>query len=590
LPLICCALVAITLAAFWQVGACDFVGYDDPGYISHHPMVNQGLREAAIYWAWSAPHGGNWHPITTMSYMLDCTLFGVRAAPMHWENLGWHILNTLLVFLVWQRASRALWPSAFLAALFALHPTHVESVVWLSQRKDQLSTVFWLLSLAAYLRYVESPNRLRYAWVAGAATLALLSKPMAVTLPFTLLLFDYWPLQRWPAWSWRSLVWEKAPLFLLAGGLLIITFLTEHAEGVTDFGWRLSTEARFANAAVSGARYLGKTVWPAVLSPYYPYPPAWPWWAVLAALLLLVAGTWAAWQSRARHRWFAFGWCWFLGTLIPVSGLVQTGMHAMADRYTYVPLLGIFVIVAWGAAELARRARVVVIGAAVLALIGCLVRTQRQIPVWKDGPTLIAHLQAATGEGSVVYRERATLLRLAGRPDDEIAAEYQRGLEVAPDDPFFPNELGILAARAGRFNESRAFLAQALALTPDHPGAYSYLGLAGLLEGRLEEAAHYAQEAIRVAPHLGEVHLLLARIRLRQGDFPAALTSFREAVRRNRWDWLAWNELGVAYHQHDRPSDALECLERAVWINPGDASIAQNLATVRSRLGLPTHP
>ena len=295
--LIVAALVVLTIAAYWHVGACGFVSYDDPTYVVAQPMVNQGLRGAAICWAFTAPHGANWHPLTSLTHMLDCSLFGVNAGPQHWVNVLWHVLNTALVFVVWQRLSGAAWPSAFVAALFALHPLHVESVAWISERKDVVSTAFWLLALWAYGGYVARPSSGRYALVALGLVLGLMAKPMVVTLPCTLLLLDYWPLQRWPQRSWRALVREKLPLFALAGAFSVVTFVVQRAAGATEFGTRFTLMMRLGNALVSYVRYLGSAVWPVSLAPFHPHPGYWPWWAVLGSLIFLGAVSWLAWAS-----------------------------------------------------------------------------------------------------------------------------------------------------------------------------------------------------------------------------------------------------------------------------------------------------
>jgi hypothetical protein len=582
--------MAITVAAYWPAGSCGFVGYDDPTYVTHHPMVNQGLRSASVSWAFTAAHGANWHPLTTLSHMLDVALFGLEAGPMHWVSVLWHTLNTALVFLVWRRLSGALWPSALVAALFALHPLHVESVVWISERKDLLSTAFWLLTLLAYARWLERPTRLRYAAILIGTTFALLAKPMAVTLPGTLLLLDFWPLRRWPGTSWRSLFWEKAPLFLLTMILSVVTWRVQADDGATDFGATLTFPMRAANALVSVLRYLGKTIWPEPLSPFYPHPGWWPWWSVLGSALLIGAVSCLAWRERTRRPWLLFGWAWFLGTLMPVIGLVQVGAQSLADRYTYVPLLGIFTIVAWGGGALiAWRAalRVPLTIAAAFALAAGLAGTLRQIPYWKDGLTLVEHMRQTVGEHFIVSREKATALLIAGYPQEEIDEVYRHGRAIAPDYPYFLNELGIRAGRAGHFDEARVLLEKVRALLPRNAEAQNGLASLALIEGKSDEALRLLERSIELRPEHAPTHRLRAQIFVQLKKLREARAALREAVRCDRWDWVAWNELGVLENSLGRPSEALACFERAHWINPRDEAILRNVETLRRPIGHP---
>ena len=582
------ALVALTLAAYWPAGSCGWVGYDDPSYVINNPMVNQGLREAAFYWAFSAIHGANWHPLTSLSHILDCTLFGVRAGPMHGVNVAWHALNAALVFIVWRRFSGAVWPSALVAALFALHPLHVESVAWISERKDVLSTALWLLTLLAYARWIERPTPRRYALVALGFACALMAKPMVVTLPCTLLLLDYWPLRRWPARTWRALVWEKAPLFVLAAAGSALTFLVQHDAGATDFGTNITVGMRLGNAFVSYARYLGKMLWPAALSPFYPHPGWWPWWALLGSIALFVGAGWFVWRERERRRWLVFGWCWYLGTLAPVIGLVQVGAQSIADRYTYVPLLGIFTIVVWAGAEVVQRwprARVPLAAAVALVLAACVARTGRQIRVWENGVALIEHARSVIGDDPIVFREMATALTLAGRPRAEASAQYRRGRELYPDYPFFLTELGLDAERAGRFDEARALLERARDVLPRDSGPYHNLGNTFLKAGQLDAAERTLRQSLAIRPRAAVTHRILADVLVRQGRLADAAAALRAAIDADRWDWKAYNALAVVDVKMDRYSDAIAHFEHSLWINPGDQVVVQNLASLRARLG-----
>jgi Flp pilus assembly protein TadD len=586
--IVAAALATLTIAAYWQAGACGWVAYDDTHYVTRNPMVNLGLREAAVLWAFSATHGANWHPLTSLSHIVDCSLFGLDPAGPHWENVAWHTLNTVLVFLVWWRLSGALWPSALVAALFAWHPLHVESVAWISERKDVLSTACWLGTLLAYLHWTAQPGRWRYVLIAVLTALALLAKPMTVTLPFTLLLLDYWPLRRWPVQSWRALVWEKAPLFALAIAASVITLLVQRGAGATHYGEQLTPAMRLGNAFVSCARYLGKMFWPADLACFYPHPGWWPWWAIAGSVLLFAAISALAWRERTRRPWLAFGWCWYLGTLVPVIGLVQVGAQSIADRYTYMPLLGIFTALAWAGAELATRRpswRPALALAAAVALVACFVRTWQQVPVWRTALSLIEHMGAVTGHHAIYFREMATALALSGHPHEESLEQYRRGLERFPDHAYFATELGVDAARAGRFAEAHALLDRARQIHPDLGGVYHNIGDALMKEGRLAEAERQLRRALDLDPQSAPTMRVLADVLIRQDRVAECATVLRAAVAADRWDWKAWNALGLTEDRLGRRSTALAHLERALWINPSDPAVVNNLEVLRGRPG-----
>jgi hypothetical protein len=372
-------LALATLAVFWQVLGHDFVNYDDPDYVYRNPNVQSGITLSSIKWAFTTGHAANWHPLTWLSHMLDWQLFGDNPGWHHLTNLFLHIANTLLLFAVLKRMTNALWRSAFVAAAFALHPLHVESVAWVAERKDVLSTLFWMLTIAAYLRYLERPGTGRYLLTLLIFALGLMAKPMLVTLPFVLLLLDYWPLGRFQfgqivksvgqqsrkslnAFShWklsRHLLLEKVPLFALSAISSIVTFLVQRTAGAVTSVETLPLKLRIANTFVSYLTYIQKMVWPSRLAMFYPYPDKTDliWQTVVFALLLLIISLGVIWLMR-RRRYLLTGWLWYLGTLVPVIGLVQVGDQALADRYTYVPLTGLFIIIAWGVPDLIAKWR-----------------------------------------------------------------------------------------------------------------------------------------------------------------------------------------------------------------------------------------
>lgn len=583
--LIVAALVAMTSLTFMGVLACGFVSYDDPSFVTQNVMVNQGLRPAAAWWAFTAAHGANWNPVTALSHMLACSWFDLDPAAHHAVNLLLHVVNVALLFLVWRRISGELWPSAAVAALFALHPLHVESVAWVSQRKDLLSTLFWFLAIWAHAEYARAPSRLRYAAVSLSCVLALASKAMAVTLPLTLLLIDYWPLRRWPEISWPRLLREKVPLFVLCAADAVITVLVLRAEGALDANAALPVLLRLSNAVVSCVRYLEKTIWPATLSPFYPYPASWPVLAVCGSLALLLLVSWLAWRTRQRAPWVAFGWLWFLLTLLPVIGISPLGAHSMADRYTYVSLIGIFTLAVWTVADWCRsgsRGRVqaaAVAGACVL--VACSWASVRQIGIWKSPETLVARLRTVAGEHPVVIDQTAITLTLRGQPVESVEAEYRRGLALHPRDAHFLLDMSLVEARLGRFVEAKALIERAQAIVPTNPGWRFNLGSILMTEGRVDEAVITLREALRVHPNIGSGYGLIGRIRMRQGRWAEAVEAFQQAVACDRWDWLSRNELGVALFQQGRPAEAVAAIEEAQWINPGDAGVRDNLARMR---------
>ena len=377
--LVCLFLIITTFAVYWQVHNHDFINLDDDLYITENDQVQKGLSRESVVWAFTTTHAANWHPLTWLSHMVDFQLYGLNPKGHHLTNVFFHLLNTLLLFFVLQRMTGALWRSGFVAALFALHPLHVESVAWVAERKDVLSTLFWLLTIWAYTWYVERPRRTRYLLTLLTFTLGLMAKPMLVTLPFVLLLLDYWPLGRFQVgqldtalsapgqaslstrsvWSQTlRLIWEKAPFFALAAASSIVTFLVQKGGGAVRPWERFPITIRIANGLVSYVKYMGKMIWPSDLAVFYPHPGAsLPIWQAVAAGLLLLSISIAAIRLAKNHPYLAVGWLWYLGTLVPIIGFVQVGGQALADRYTYVSLIGLFIIIAWGVSDIVAKWR-----------------------------------------------------------------------------------------------------------------------------------------------------------------------------------------------------------------------------------------
>src|SRR5215210_126756 len=434
--LLAAALALLTLAAFWPTLGNGFVNLDDTLYVTANPMVRNGFSREGLAWVWTANVANNWHPLTVLSQMLDCQLFGVNPAGHHFTSLLFHLADVLLLFEVLRRMTGAAGRSTAVAGLFAVHPLHVESVAWVAERKDVLSALFWILAMGAYGRYARRPSAGRYLLVALAMALGLMAKPMVVTLPFVLLLLDVWPLERLrpgPGWR-RRLAWltaEKLPLLGLsaAASLVTLRYQTTSLVSLEALPWRL----RVANAAVSYAAYLGKTLLPRNLSVFYPIPVEIPFWKAAGAALL-IAGLTAlvVWKWR-KEPWLTVGWLWFLGTLVPVIGLVQVGRQAMADRYTYIPSIGLFLAICWGLPALAasRRWRAALAVSAVLALMTLTAATRAQVRHWADSVTLYRHALAVTRGNYVANIGLARAL--ASRRDWSGAAEqYRAALALRP--------------------------------------------------------------------------------------------------------------------------------------------------------------
>jgi len=528
---ICAALVLLTLVALGGVLGNGFVAYDDGVYVAANEHVRNGLEGESIGWAFTTTENSNWHPVTWISHMLDVQLFGLDAGKHHRTNLALHAANTVLLLLILVRMTGALWRPAFAAALFAVHPLHVESVAWIAERKDVLSTLFWLLTLAAWLRWLSSKTSARYAVVLVLFAVGLMTKPMLVTLPFTLLLFDFWPLKRT---AHSSLLKEKAPLFAMAVASCVVTVWAQRAGGALQSLESFAFSERLANAMLSYVGYLGKTLWPASLAVFYPYahvrlasPTA------IASTLIVIFITMAVLRFEKKIPYVTFGWLWYLATLVPVIGFVQIGQQAMADRYTYVPLIGIFVAVAWVLAEFARRsraARFLVATSAAFAMAGLLVVTRVQVRTWADSVSLFTHALAVTKDNWTAHNNLGGFFSESGKPDLAIA-EFEKTLRIRPDFAEGHYNLALALGRTGRQEESIEHYGEALRLKPDYVEAHYNLANTLLLAGRLPEAMEQYGSALRLRPNDANAHNNLAVALNRSGRRSEAIAHYREALR-----------------------------------------------------------
>lgn len=571
--LIAIVLAAATFLVFCPMLGHEFVNYDDPKYVLLNPHVKEGLTNGGVAWAFKSSHAANWHPLTWLSHMLDCELFGLDPRGHHLVSLLLHVANTVLLFLVFRSMTGALWRSAFVAALFGLHPLHVESVAWVAERKDVLSTFFAVLTIGAYARYVASARgraRQRRLWYAAALMLFVLglsSKPMLVTLPLVLLLLDYWPLGRLGPGSTRAVL-EKLPFLFMALASSAVT-LWAQAREIYDFE-ELPVRIRVFNALLSYALYIKNTLWPSRLAIIYPYPTAWNLWLVAALGGLLLVATVVILSRLRKQPYLSVGWLWFLGTLVPVIGLVQVGVQSMADRYMYFPAIGLFVMAAWGAGDLAGgRPKLAPVlrasGIAVLAL--CMFLTFRQLSVWQDSVTLFEHALQVTQNNAIAHYNLGVAL-LDERKLDEAREHFAEGSRIMPERAEIQNNLANILMLQGRFAEAVPHYRQALRSKPDHMIAYYNLGLVLEELGRGTEAITHYEKALELQPDFLPARQNLGWALARQGDYSAALAQLREVIRRAPRDAEAHFDLGSLLAQAGRASEAQSEFAIALRLNP----------------------
>jgi protein O-mannosyl-transferase len=543
-------LIIVTCTVYWQVNSYQFVNFDDGKYILENPHVRTGLTSEGFIWAFTSTYASNWHPLTWLSHMLDVQLFGLDPGPHHLVNVLFHAINTVLLFLLLLRMTGVYWQSVFVAALFAFHPLHVESVAWVAERKDVLSTFFWMVTLLLYVWYVKRPGRMRYLLTLCSFALGLMAKPMLVTLPIVLLLLDYWPLGRLqfgqagllkrkePAPAalkpspW-SLLWEKAPFFALTAASSIVTVYAQHKGGAMSSIKAVPLSFRFINALWSYVLYLAKMVWPVNLAVLYPLPPTMTIaqglfaGAFLASISILVI------RAAKRHPYFLVGWLWYLVTLVPVIGLVQVGSQSMADRYTYIPLVGIFIILAWGmqiAAGNNRVRRAALSAAAIVLLAACAIFTRFQLGYWKNSITLFSHA-ASVVPGNYIAHEALGLALAKSGKFDEAVSEYSESLQIWPEYDRALIGMGNVLVRQGRMDEAAVYANRALRLKPDSSEAHFLLGFVLMNQGRNDEALDHYFAGLRSDPENEGIHHIIGVILGSQGKLDESIEQFNEALR-----------------------------------------------------------
>lgn len=525
---ICALLVILTLAAFSRSLVNGFTNYDDDKYVTANFFAQSGLNVSSIVWAFTTTHASNWHPVTWLSHMLDAQIYGINPLGHHLTSLLLHALSVALLFLLLNKMTGSVWRSAFVAALFAVHPLRVESVAWVAERKDVLSALFWILTIWAYVRYADRPGAKRYLAVALIFALGLMAKPMLVTLPFVLLLLDYWPLRRLSTLSHFRLVLEKIPLFALAAGSGVMTMIAQQRGGAVSALDQTSLGFRVGNALISYVAYIGKTLWPSGLSVIYPIPPGpIPLWKVIVAAFLVILATILAVKARRKSPFVAFGWLYYLITLIPVIGLVQVGSQAMADRYTYIPSIGLFVLVACGIptliARLERfnqpdRAIAVVSVAVVLALS---VVTFVQTGHWSDGVTLFSHATDVTEDNYVAYNHLGAAFAAQGDISTAIP-NYKEALRIQPSSAEAHINLAATLVAQGDLAGALAELRTALQIKPRQFEGHANIASVLAMMGRVNEAIPHFQEALRARPMDAGVRLNYAMALFQAGDLSGA--------------------------------------------------------------------
>jgi protein O-mannosyl-transferase len=637
-------LLVVVLGVFLSCLRNGFISFDDGTYVTANSQVQSGLTWKTVAWAFRSSDASNWHPLTWLSHALDCQVFGLKPWGHHLTNVALHALNTLLLFLILERMTSATWRSALVAVLFGLHPLHVESVAWVAERKDVLSAFFFLLTLAAYVRWVENgreksgerreggqgsgeqgagkeqkaesrkqkkeraaegdarafstlsylPSSIFYLGSLLCFALGLMSKPMLVTLPFVLLLLDYWPLQRFPIENQKSkiknLLSEKLPFFLLAAVSSAVTYLVQQRAGATAMLGPLPWTLRVENAIVACCRYLAKLFWPLDLSVFYPYRGHWPGSTVWCASASLLGICLWVWRWRKPAPFLLAGWLWFVGTLVPVLGLVQVGRQSLADRYTYIPSIGMFLFVVWGAHALLRRGRRQVPRSAVVAqsavaamvLVFCSALTVRQISYWRTSESLFQHALDLDPNNFMAHGQLAVAFEQQGR-FGEARSQYEAVLRLQPEDVNARNLLGSLLLRMDRTEDAIRQFQEAVKSRPEFAEAHNNLAYVYRGQGRLAEAAREYQEAVRLNPADFRIRLNLAAVMLSQGQGDEAIRQLQEAVRLNPDDATTRIDFGSLLFNAGHIDEAFAQFAEAVRCEPASAEAHFGLGSALAR-------
>jgi Flp pilus assembly protein TadD len=609
--IVCLLLFLATLAVFWQVRNHDFINLDDEQYVTQNLSVRAGLTLKGAAWSFTTTYADFWHPLTWLSHMLDWQLFGNWAGGQHLTSLILHAANAVLLFLALLALTGAFWQSAFVAALFSLHPLHVESVVWVAERKDVLSTFFMLFSLLAYTRYVKSPG-----WKSGLAVfmpflLSLMAKPTYVTLPLVLLLLDYWPLKRMEAQArglepkprqrtkqkqtqseektgpdgkaiLLKLIMEKTPMLMVSLLFGIVAIIVQGRSESSMFAdWPLWV--RTANALISTVSYLWMTFWPAGLAPFYPHP-AMAVSLVKAAFagVMIIAVSAIAIRYARRVPYLTVGWFWYLITLAPVSGIIQVGKHSMADRYTYIPLVGIFIVLTWGAADLAKKLDLrkgILTALAGTVLAALVAATWVQVSYWQNSVMLFEHTLAVTSDNYLAHTNLGVALNRMGR-GEEAASHYREAIRINPNFSSSHYNLANYYAARGDKEEAYRHYQEAIRIRPDYASAYNNLGVLLASQRRFEEAASQYDKALRIEPANAGFHYNCGIALANLGRLLEAAAQFRDALALRPNYAEAHNDLGKVLLMEGKPEEAASHFRVAVWVKPNFTEARRNLDMV----------
>jgi len=603
LLLISIALVAATFVAYEPIRRNGFISYDDDVYITSNPNVSGGITRDSVIWAFTTGHTGYWHPLTWVSIIIDCSIFGPNPAGHHLVSVGFHIANAILLFWILvnmtgstlrqssvQASSPqagAIWPSAFVAAVFALHPLGVESVAWASERKTVLSGLFWMLTMLAYIRYAQRPGFKRYVLVLLAFAMGLMAKPMVVTLPFVLLLLDYWPLNRLNSkFSILNSVFEKVPLFVLSAMSSVVTFVTSQHEGAVAALWRIPLNYRIANTFICYITYISKMIWPSRLAIFYPPPLAnlSVATAVVCALLFFLI-TAICLYVGLRRRYAAVGWLWFVGTLVPVIGLVQVGSQAMADRYMYTPMLGLLFIIAWFVKDLITnrpRWKVITAVSALAVLSTLLILTRMQVGYWRNSLTLYGHALKVTENNDFAEGSYALALVDEGRLD-EAESHLRKAVQINPNPMFFDDRLNLafVLLKQGKVNEAIECLNEVIKLKPDSAKAakaHYFLATAYGMDKKYDDAIKAITSTLTLDPNYPDARKTMGALLLAAGKLNEAIPYLNEVLQSDANQVEIYENLGLAYHQLGKFKQAIQVWTKVIELKPDNASVLNNLA------------
>jgi tetratricopeptide (TPR) repeat protein len=608
-------LVVATVASYWPLWNNDFINFDDNEYITENPYVKAGLTRSGIIWAFTDTSSANWFPLTWLSHMLDCELYGLSPRWHHLTNLLLHLANTLGLFWLLRQMTHTIWRSGLVAALFAVHPLHVESVAWAAERKDVLSMFFWVMAILVYVRFTQRRGWKRYTAVA-----------VVVTLPFVLLVLDYWPLQRWRGTSWRDksawfVIVEKIPLLCISAIFSLLTFLSQQQGGAMNFSFRFDLKTRIANALISYVTYISQMFWPTKLALFYPRPEGVTGLQVGGLSTLLIGITIVAIWMRRRRPFLIMGWLWYIGTLVPVIGLVQIGMQSHADRYTYIPLIGLFVMTAWVLEEMASRSRlrkIVLSTAASLAVLALVVCTWFQVGHWKNSVTVFSHAVAVTERNATAYfnlgnahyhegkiAEAATcyLKALESQPFhhdchynlgnilasqgkyNEATVHYKQALQTHPNFPEAHNNLGLLLQRQGNTNEAKSHFEEAFRINPNHYYAHNNLAMLLAGQGQLEKAIEHAKMSLRINPNFSDAHVNLGGLLGKQGKYDEAIKHYAFAAQSNPNNGYAFYSWGLLLWKQGKLDEAISKYQHLLRLFPRDTESRCNIAAILAAQG-----